>query len=317
MKMFLYFALFIIGFCGCLSNKPLLVILLGTPFCILLLVYIKLAWRNQSQKNLQTKSTRTIKTELKGNFSKAVKDYNTLQDLSQEITNNEVRKRLIELQHTAEGILDYLEQNSERISAAEEFVEIYQDRAVSLMNQYLSLEKTKFSCREMDEAKIHIEKVLFSLNETYKREFKKILGFQFMDFYAEADAFQRIMGKSEDAADSINSLVSNQETTHKKEEGFLKRNHDFPEENSPTIDIIEPAETKFVECGILLLFTFVAFVALSFFRGMVESDSYFVWLIELIVRIILTFFLAIFWGIGIGELTKENHTVKMEESLWI
>ena len=299
MKMFLYFALFIIGFCGCLSNKPLLVILLGTPFCILLLVYIKLAWR--SQKN--TKETKPIKTESNESLLKAIKDYNTLQDLSQKITSNRVRKRLIELQHTAEGILDYLKQNSERMSAAEEFIEIYQGRAVSLMNQYLSLEKTKFSCREMDEAKIHIEKVLSSLNKTYKKEFKKILDFQFMNFHAEADAFQWIMGKSEDTTGYTNIPVQEP----KKEEGFSKRNYDFP--CSPTIDIIEPAETKFVECGILLLFTFVAFVALSFFRGMVESDSYFVWLIELIVRIILTFFLAIFWGIGIGELTKENHTV--------
>ena len=307
--MFLYFALFIIGFCGCLSNKPLLIVLSGTPFCILLLVYIKLAWRNQSQKNLQTKSTRTIKTESKGKFSKAVKDYNTLQDLSQEITNNEVRKRLIELQHTAEGILDYLKQNPERMSAAEEFIEIYQDRAVSLVKQYLSLEKTKFSCKEMDEARIHIEKVLFSLNETYKKEFKKILNFQLIDFHAEADAFQWIMGKSEDAADSINSPVSNQETTQKKEEGFLKRNYDFPEENSPIIDIIEPTETIFVECGILLLFTFIVFAVLSFFRGTVESDNYFVVVLIELARVILTFFLGVFWGIGIGELTKENQMV--------
>ena len=173
MKTLLYFVLFMVAVYGCASGKPLLVIFSTIPFCALLLVYIKLAYKTPKAKGLQRKTIKTTETELKESFAKAIKDYNVLQDLKEKITSHSVRERLTELQRTAEGILDYLGQNPERMSAAEEFIEIYQDRAVSLMNQYFSLERIQFSCREMDEAKIHAEKVLLSLNETYKKEFKK------------------------------------------------------------------------------------------------------------------------------------------------
>ena len=54
---------------------------------------------------------------------------------------------------------------------------------------------------------------------------------------------------------------------------------------------------------------FVVFAVLSFFRGTVESDNYFVVVLIELARIILIFFLGIFWGIGIRELTKENQMV--------
>lgn len=304
MKILLYFTFFLIAVTGCISGKPSLVIFTTIPFCILLLVYIKLAWKGSKKKGAQTKATKTISTESKESFAKAIKDYNTLQDLRQEIASDSVRIRLTELQRTAKGVLDYLEQNPERMSAAEDFIEIYQDRAVSFMNQYLSLEKIRFSCKEMDEAKIHVEKVLSSLNETYKKEFKRIIDFQFMDFHAEADTFQWAMGESKDVGNSINPeeplTALKQENTQKKEEGFLERNYDF----SGLIDIVEPEESMFVMCGISLFFRFIVFAVLSFFWGTISSDNYFVVILIALARFILLFIIGLFFAIGIGELDK-------------
>lgn len=304
MKILLYFTFFLIAVTGCISGKPSLVIFTTIPFCILLLVYIKLAWKGSKKKGSQTKATKTISTEAKESFTKAIKDYNVLQDLRQEIASDSVRIRLTELQRTAKGVLDYLEQNPERMSAAEDFIEIYQDRAVSLINQYLSLEKIRFSCKEMDEAKIHVEKVLSSLNETYKKEFKRIIDFQFMDFHAEADTFQWAMGESKDVGNSINPeeplTALKQENTQKKEEGFLERNYDF----SGLIDIAEPEESMFVMCGISLFFSFIVFAVLSFFWGTISSDNYFVVILIALARFILLFIIGLFFAIGIGELDK-------------
>ena len=304
MKILLYFTFFLIAVTGCISGKPSLVVFATIPFCILLLVYIKLAWKSPKKRDLQTKATKTISTESKESFAKAINDYNVLQNLRQEIVSDSVRIRLTELQRTAEGILDYLEQNSKRMAVAEEFIEIYQDMAVSLMNQYLSLEKIRFSCKEMDEARIHIEKVLSSLNETYKKEFKRIIDFQFMDFHAEANTFQWAMGESKDVGNPINSeeppAVLNQENTQKKEEGFLERSYDF----SGAIDIVEPEESMFVMCGIPLFFSFIVFAVLSFFWGTISSDNYFVVILIALVRLVLLFIIGLFFTIGIGELDK-------------
>ena len=325
MKTLLYFVLFVVAVCGCISGNPLLVIFSTIPFCTLLLVYIKLACKTPKAKGLQRKTIKTTETELKESFAKAIKDYNILQDLKEKIASHSVKERLTELQRTAEGVLDYLRQNPERMSAAEEFIEIYQDRAVSLMNQYFSLEKIQFSCREMDEAKNHIEKVLLSLNETYKKEFKKMLGFQFMDFHAEADVFQRAMGESEgqslefsDIENHINSKessVSNQENTPKKEEGFLKRNYYFQEldeKDSPIIDMAESEKPMFFECGIFLLFNLIVYAGLSFFRGAIDLNSDFAIILIELARFASIFFTGLFFAVGIGELNKEKFEWKSE-----
>lgn len=325
MKTLLYFILFMVAVYGCASGKPLLVIFSTIPFCALLLVYIKLAYKTPKAKGLQRKTIKTTETELKESFAKAIKDYNVLQDLKEKITSHSVRERLTELQRTAEGILDYLGQNPERMSAAEEFIEIYQDRAVSLMNQYFSLERIQFSCREMDEAKIHAEKVLLSLNETYKKEFKKMLGFQFMDFHAEADVFQRAMGESvgqslefsdiENYIDSKESSVLNQENIQKKEEGFLKRNYcsmELDEKDPSVIDRVKQGKPMFFEYGIFLFFSFIVYAGLSFFRGAIDFDSdSVIGLIEL-ARFAFMFFTGLLFAVGIGELNKEKFEWKSE-----
>ena len=309
-----------VAVCGCTSGKPLLVIFSATPFCVLLLAYIKPVYKAPKAKGLQIKTT---ETELKESFAKAIKDYNALQDLKEKIASHSVKERLTELQRTAEGILDYLEQNPERMSAAEEFIEIYQDRAVSLMNQYFSLEKIQFSCREMDEAKIHAEKVLLSLNETYKKEFKKMLGFQFMDFHAEADVFQRAMGESggqnfsdiENYISSKEASVLNQENVIKKEEGFLKRNYYFPEldeKDSSAIDMAKLEKPMFFECGNFLLFSFIVYATLSFFRGAIDFDNDFAIVLIELARFASIFFTGLFFAVGIGKLNKEKFEWKGE-----
>ena len=93
----------------------------------------------------------------------------------------------------AEKILKYLDENPEQIPEAEEFIEIYQDKAVVLIHRYLSLEKVKYSCAKMNESKLLIKKMLSSLLETYKKEFEKILNSRFMDFNAEINVFQQFI----------------------------------------------------------------------------------------------------------------------------
>lgn len=65
MKTLLYFVLFMVAVYGCASGKPLLAIFSTIPFCALLLVYIKLAYKTPKAKCLQRKTIKTTETELK------------------------------------------------------------------------------------------------------------------------------------------------------------------------------------------------------------------------------------------------------------
>ena len=168
------------------------------PFCVTTLLYMFNVWE-EGKSNAVKKPLPTIIKEVKENwkksFLKAVEDYNTLQDLRSQIADGEIAWQLATLQQMAEKILQYLEQNPERISVAEEFIEIYQDKVVGLIQQYIALEKVQYSCSEMDESKSLTKKMLSSLLETYKKEFEKILNFQFMNFNTEINVFQRFLGK--------------------------------------------------------------------------------------------------------------------------
>ena len=196
----IYFLTFVPCAFGCCLAGMFDEKILWTTFVIVALFSGTYFWakKNQKKKKISfiekfAKRNSEAKDSLKESLKKAKKDYKILQDLNSQIADDEVAWRLTTLQQVAEKILQYLEQNPERISAAEEFIEIYQDKAVGLVRQYLALEKTHFSSSEMSETKARINKTLSSLLATYKAEFKRILDYQLMDLNAELDVFQSFM----------------------------------------------------------------------------------------------------------------------------
>lgn len=180
------------------------------------------------KRNLEAKNS------LKESLEKAKKDYKILQDLSSQIADDEVAWQLAILQQVAGKIVEYLEQNPERIPVAEEFIEIYQDKAVVLMQQYFALEKIHFPCSEMNEIKTRINKTLSSLLAAYKTEFKRILDYQLMNLNTELDVFQSfIKEQPQEEEENIFPEELKESFFHKREEEKKKSSSKEEQEIKP------------------------------------------------------------------------------------
>ena len=141
---------------------------------------------------------------LEASFAKAAGDYDVLQDLRQKVKDREMSQELVALQHVAGNMLRYLERNPERIAAAEDFIEIYQEKAAVLLRQYVELEETQIASDEVVQAKARVKEMLSSLRTTYEEEFKRVLNYQIMDLNAEIEVLQHSMkGQTEGAACAV------------------------------------------------------------------------------------------------------------------
>ena len=224
-KWFVILVLCFLGYYITGFNEKFLWIIYGTTVpLVITFLFIKKSKKgiNFTKKFIQTNSKEEI---LKQSFTKAKEDYNALQNLKSQIIDDEIMCRLEELQQTAEKILKYLNQNPERIPVAEEFIEIYQDKAVTLMQQYLILEKTHFSCSEMSEVKSRINKILSSLYTTYNAEFKRILSHQFINLNAELDVFQNFINEQPktEPYQETTQICQEKKKSFSKEDSLLRR----------------------------------------------------------------------------------------------
>ena len=224
-KWFVILVLCFLGYYITGFNEKFLWIIYGTTVpLVITFLSIKKSEKgiNFMKKFIQTNSKEEI---LEQNLVKAKEDYNALQNLKSQIIDDEIMCRLEELQQTAEKILKYLNQNPERIPVAEEFIEIYQDKAVTLMQQYLILEKTHFSCSEMSEVKSRINKILSSLYTTYNAEFKRILSHQFINLNAELDVFQNFINEQPktEPYQETTQICQEKKKSFSKEDSLLRR----------------------------------------------------------------------------------------------
>ena len=141
---------------------------------------------------------------LEASFAKAADDYDALQNLHPAIKDREMSQELVALQHVAGNMLRSLERNPERIAAAEDFIEIYQEKAAVLLRQYVELEETQIASDEVVQAKARVKEMLSSLRTTYEEEFKRVLNYQIMDLNAEIEVLQHSMkGQTEGAACAV------------------------------------------------------------------------------------------------------------------
>ena len=130
---------------------------------------------------------------LEASFAKAVGDYDSLQALRPQIKDREMTQELVALQHVADNMLRYLERNPERMAAAEDFIEIYQEKAVVMLRQYIDLEESQLTSNEVLQAKARVKTMLSSLRATYEEEFSRVLNYQLLDLNAELDVLQHSM----------------------------------------------------------------------------------------------------------------------------
>lgn len=108
------------------------------------------------------------------------------------------------LQEKAERILAYLNDHSQNLPAANRFINYYQDRTATLVEQCVSLGTAGIVTPESKEIIRRTATVLAGFEDAYEKQFAKIVDMQLLDMDAELKvAHQELVGEGIDCNKSI------------------------------------------------------------------------------------------------------------------
>lgn len=123
-------------------------------------------------------------------YDKAREDFLALKDAKTKTRDKALRDQLEKMEKIAGRFLTYLAENPEKISAANKFIDYYQDRALMLVNRYFELTETGLNTPEVNERRQKVIDALFLMDEAYEAEFHKALAAEFMDIDAEIEVIE-------------------------------------------------------------------------------------------------------------------------------
>ena len=126
-------------------------------------------------------------------FNKAVNDFNYLTKAQQETNSPSLKGVLIQLQNTSHKMISYLEKHPQQIAAADKFINYYQESAVSLVKQYIELEKSGLDSPHATETKRNTLKTLRGFQQAYQEQFDKMMNDHLMYMDAEVSVAQYAM----------------------------------------------------------------------------------------------------------------------------
>lgn len=128
---------------------------------------------------------------LQESYTKAVNDFNFLEEAQGRITDSSLAQQLSKMQGIARHLLTYLQEHPQKVSLARRFIDYYQDRSVVLVKKYFELENTNLATDNVQEMKQRIRAMLFSMDEAYEEQFNKVLNEQLMDMDAELQVMKQ------------------------------------------------------------------------------------------------------------------------------
>ena len=126
-------------------------------------------------------------------LGKARSDYAAIREGAEHIRDRGLAMQVEQLQSIAGKMLLYLSQHPQRIPAASRFIDYYQDRTASLIQQYLSLSQTGMHTEETDRLRQDMRKIFQGFVVAYEQEFSKVLNYEVMDMDAEMKVARQIM----------------------------------------------------------------------------------------------------------------------------
>lgn len=154
---------------------------------------------------------------LQEKYSKAVADYNFIDQRMKASKDKEFTARLKSLQAVGKNILRQMEKEPARIVLAYKFVDYYQDRAVRMIQKYEELDETQLTTERVRELKEKIKSTLGGLEAAYEEQLERIINEQMMSAEAEIRVMEEhlrnegIQKNSSDSSASANAELDDDE----------------------------------------------------------------------------------------------------------
>lgn len=149
-------------------------------------------WWDNRRPSLKLEGIREEEAELLAeSYQKAITDYRYLEQARTQLKDRELVNQLGRMQHISRNMLSYLEKHPKKISAAQPFIDYYQDRAVGLVRKYQELEATELSTERVAELKTRMKTTLSGFDEAYAEQFERMLNDQMMTTDAELTVMEQ------------------------------------------------------------------------------------------------------------------------------
>lgn len=213
---------------------------------LVLAFYYKMAWvsavlfalailllvtnTRKSGEKMHSKLTRrkdidkTVYTSENKIYTKAVEDYNYLEKSVKRIGDKQLVAQIHKMQGIARNFILYMQRHPETVSPSRRFVEYYQDRAVTLVDQFIELEGTQLHTEEVEATKRNIKATLESFDEAYEDQFTSILNSKLLDVDAEIKVMnQSLEGDGIENQDRPSPFSQNTEEEPSKSYPWQKR----------------------------------------------------------------------------------------------
>ena len=122
---------------------------------------------------------------LQESYEKAISDYRSLDLLKKDVRDRELLGQVERMQHVSQNLLAYLEKHPTKIPLAQQYIDYYQDRAVTLVRQYRDLEESGLTTERIEAQKAQVKATLASMDGAYKEQFERVLSDQMLAAEAE------------------------------------------------------------------------------------------------------------------------------------
>ena len=118
-------------------------------------------------------------------LEEAQKDFRCIEQSMQQIQEPALRQETQRLKQTAKNILAYLEKHPEKIKAARQFIDYYQETASSLLKKYIELQDTHLRTEDVMRLQGNTIKAMGTLNTAFDEQFQKLMRSEIIDMEAE------------------------------------------------------------------------------------------------------------------------------------
>lgn len=123
--------------------------------------------------------------ELLKRLESAQEGFLKIESFMRRISDYSVRKEAEQLHNTSAKIIEYLNAHPDRIHAARQFIDYYQETAAKLLSRYSELEASGISSDEVNRQKSETLDALKTLNRAFSQQFEKLMSNEMIDTDAE------------------------------------------------------------------------------------------------------------------------------------
>ena len=206
--------------------------------------------QNIKSTSLESNTAQPVTDFAQDSYQKAVSDFNALNGIIRQLQDQELAEQLKKMQAIALRMINYMKEHPDKISIADQFINYYQDRALSLSEQFLEFEQMGISTPEVSAIKIKTKHTLESFDEAYEAQFSRMLTDKMLEVESELKVAQQIMSDAGIQNTSEPHRAASRQEAAQQPSATTSAGRELPDitlENNPfsidrPFDIGEPAD---------------------------------------------------------------------------